>query len=313
MKTFCSRLSTALMMTTALMAGSQAQAADCRNVRFSDVGWTDITATTALTSEILRGLGYEPSTKMLSVPITYKGLSEGDIDVFLGNWMPAMDEEIAPYHKNGSVETVRANLEGAKYTIAVSKNAWDAGVKDLSDLPKFADRFKNRIYGIEPGNEGNGYVHEIIDQDLHGMSKFTLIASSEAGMLSQIRRVTKRDEWIAFLGWAPHPMNTNFEIEYLTGTDEFFGPNFGGATVYTNVRRNFMNECQNVGQLLKNLSFTLEMESQIMGAILEEGQNPEAAAKSWLTQHPEVLQNWLNGVTTLDGGNGLEAVQTYLK
>ena len=312
MKTFCSRFSTALMMTTTLVAGSQAYAADCRNVRFSDVGWTDITATTALTSEVLRGLGYAPTTQMLSVPVTYKSLANGDIDVFLGNWMPTMASDIAKYEQNGSVETLRANLEGAKYTLAVSKNAWDAGVKDLSDLATNAKSFKNRIYGIEPGNDGNRLIDDMIKNDVDGLSKFTLIESSEAGMLSQVSRTVKRDQWVVFLGWAPHPMNKNFEIEYLTGTDDYFGPDFGGATVYTNVRRNYTNECKNVGKLLTNLSFTLEMENDVMAAILDEGKKPEAAAKSWLTAHPEVLNTWLEGVTTLEGGNGLEAVQAYL-
>ena len=32
----------------------------CKTVRFSDVGWTDITATTAATSRVLEALGYEP-------------------------------------------------------------------------------------------------------------------------------------------------------------------------------------------------------------------------------------------------------------
>ena len=42
---------------------SQAHAADaesCKTVRFSDVGWTDITATTATASVILKALGYGP-------------------------------------------------------------------------------------------------------------------------------------------------------------------------------------------------------------------------------------------------------------
>ena len=47
----------------ALLAAGGARAADpesCQTVRFSDVGWTDITATTAATAEVLKGLGYEP-------------------------------------------------------------------------------------------------------------------------------------------------------------------------------------------------------------------------------------------------------------
>jgi glycine betaine/proline transport system substrate-binding protein len=40
---------------------------------------------------------------------------------------------------------------------------------------------------------------------------------------------------------------------------------------------------------------------------------PQAAAKAWLTQHPDVLDGWLDGVTTTDGSPGLAAVQASLQ
>src|SRR5687768_10966742 len=100
----------------------------CKKVRFSDVGWTDITATTAVATVLLEALGYEPEAQVLSVPVTYTSLKNKDIDVFLGNWMPTMENDIKPYREEGSVETLGANLEGAKYTLAVPKYTYDAGL-----------------------------------------------------------------------------------------------------------------------------------------------------------------------------------------
>ena len=72
----------------ALLLGTlTAHAADpdsCKAVRFADVGWTDITATTALVSRVLTGLGYEPTNQVLAVPVTYASLKNKDVDVFLG-------------------------------------------------------------------------------------------------------------------------------------------------------------------------------------------------------------------------------------
>ena len=50
-----------LFATTALALslGSAVAAAECSKVTFSDVGWTDITATTAATTVVLDALGYE--------------------------------------------------------------------------------------------------------------------------------------------------------------------------------------------------------------------------------------------------------------
>lgn len=289
-----------------------AYANQCETVRFADVGWTDITATTAVTSEVLKGLGYQTKTDLLSVPVTYSSMANGDIDIFLGNWMPTMEGDIAKYREAGTVETVRANLVGAKYTLAVPKYVYEAGVKDFADIAKNADKFRDRIYGIEPGNDGNRLIQSMIDSDAFGLKAFSLVESSEAGMVSQVARAVRRNQWIVYLGWAPHPMNSNIEMEYLAGGDDFFGPNYGGANVYTNVRANYLSECGNVGQLLKNLEFSLEMENQLMEAILNQNVKPSIAAQQWLKANPEQVEKWLEGVKTINGKDAASAVKNYI-
>ncbi|MGV6811354.1 MAG: choline ABC transporter substrate-binding protein [Brevirhabdus sp.] len=298
----------ALAMTTATSAY-----ADCGSVSFSDVGWTDITATTAATTVVLEALGYDTSIKVLSVPVTYTSMAGGDIDVFLGNWMPTMEGDIAPYRDAGTVDTVRENLEGAKYTLAVNKAAMDMGIKDFADIAAKADALDGKIYGIEPGNDGNRLIQSMIDGDAFGLSGFEVVESSEQGMLAQVARNTRKGDPIVFLGWEPHPMNANFYMGYLTGGDDYFGPDLGGATVYTNTRAGYVDECPNVGALLKNLKFTLAMENEIMGAILNDGEDPEKAAMAWLKANPEVVAGWLDGVTTKDGGDAKAAVMAALK
>ncbi|MDF1736322.1 MAG: choline ABC transporter substrate-binding protein [Minwuia sp.] len=297
-----------------LVAGNAiaADPAACKTVRFSDVGWTDITATTAATSVVLSALGYEPDVKVLSVPVTYTSLKNGDIDIFLGNWMPTMEADIAPYREDGSVETVGVNLEGAKYTLAVTQAAYDAGLKSFADIAKFRDRLDGKIYGIEPGNDGNRLILDMIEKDAFGLKGFEVVESSEQGMLAQVSRAARRGEDVVFLGWEPHPMNANHKMAYLSGGDDWFGPDFGGATVYTNVRAGYTAECPNVGKLLGNLKFSLAMENEIMGAILNDDEEPQKAATAWLKAHPAVLGKWLEGVTTMGGGDGMAAVKGEL-
>lgn len=292
-----------------------AEPAQCATVNFSDVGWTDITVTTAVASTLLDALGYTTKTTMISVPVTYKSLADGkNMDVFLGNWMPTMENDIKPYRDAGTVEIVRANLENAKYTLAVPEALYNKGLKDFADLPKFKQELGAKIYGIEPGNDGNRMIQTMIDKNAFGLKDagFKVVESSEAGMLSQVDRAQRRGTDVVFLGWEPHPMNTRFKMKYLTGGDDFFGPNYGQATIYTNTRKGYSEECSNVGQLLKNLVFSLDMESTLMGEVLDKKIKPNVAAKAWLKQNPQVLDTWLAGVTTLDGKPGLEAVKASL-
>ncbi len=291
---------------------STAALADCGKVTFSDVGWTDITATTAATTVVLDALGYETDVKILSVPVTYASMAGGDIDVFLGNWMPTMEGDIAKYREAGTVDTVGANLEGAKYTLAVNEAAAAMGIKSFADIAGASDKLNGKIYGIEPGNDGNRLIQSMIDADAFGLKGFEVVESSEQGMLAQVGRLTKKDEPIVFLGWEPHPMNANYKLTYLTGGDDYFGPNLGGATVFTNTRAGYVDECTNVGALLKNQTFTLAMENEIMGAILNDGEEPNKAAAAWLTANSDVLGGWLDGVTTKDGGDAMAAVKSAL-
>jgi glycine betaine/proline transport system substrate-binding protein len=300
----------ALGMAAALASGSAyaADADSCKTVTFSDVGWTDITATTAVTSIVLDALGYTPETQVLSVPVTYASLKNKDVDVFLGNWMPSMAGDVQPYLDDKSVESIAQNLEGAGYGLVVPDYVAEGGVKSLTDIGKFADKFDHKIYGIEPGNDGNRIVLGMIDDKANGLDGFELVESSEAGMLAQAEKSMRNKDWIVFLGWTPHPVMGEMKITYLDGMGD---SGFGAATVHTNVRAGYTQECPNVGKLLTNLKFSLSMENQIMDAILK-GTDAGKAAMTWLKANPDAVTPWLDGVTTLDGGDAAAAVKAKI-
>jgi glycine betaine/proline transport system substrate-binding protein len=288
--------------------------ANCSHVTFSDVGWTDITATTAATTVVLGALGYETDIKVLSVPVTYTSMAEGDIDVFLGNWMPTMEGDIASYRDAGTVDTVRANLEGAKYTLATNAAGAALGITSFDALAANAEALEGKIYGIEAGNDGNRLIIDMIESGAFGLDAdaIEVVESSEAGMLAQVGRASDRNEPIVFLGWEPHPMNANYDMTYLSGGDDWFGPDLGGATVFTNTSAGYVDTCPNVGKLLQNLEFTLAMENEIMGAILNDGTDPDEAATAWMQANMDVVTGWLDGVTHLDGSSATDAVTMAL-
>jgi glycine betaine/proline transport system substrate-binding protein len=290
-------------------SAAAAEPASCRTVRFSDVGWTDITATTALTSRLLQALGYQTITQILSIPVTYASIKNRQIDIYLGDWEPSIAEDRRPYLADGSVQVVRANLLGAKYTLAVPSYVAAAGIKTFADLHAHADRFKRRVFGIEPGNDGNRIISTLIAQNRFGLGDWTLVESSEQGMLSEVDRAIRRSDWIVFLAWSPHPMNLKYHIDYLAGGDNTFGT---GATIYTDVRTGYLTECPNVGALLRNLEFSPEIESQLMELILDGHLDGAKAASRFLAGHPALLDRWLAGVTTIDGKPGAEAVRRSL-
>nr|WP_245884319.1 choline ABC transporter substrate-binding protein [Hartmannibacter diazotrophicus] len=304
-----------MAVAVGILASGQAFAAEaesCKTIRMFDPGWTDITSTNAIAGFLLKSLGYEPDIKTLSVPIGYQSLKNGEIDVFLGNWMPAQQKFRDDLDAAKAAEVVTRNLEGAKFTLAVPTYVAEAGVKDFKDLAPNAEKFGGEIYGIEPGAPANSNIMKMIAADDFGLKDWKVVESGEQAMLAQVKRKERSKDWIVFLAWAPHPMNTKFDITYLSGGDAYFGPNYGGAEVYTLARTGWPEACPNAAAFFKGLVFDIDMENAMMDMILNEGTDPEAAAKSYLAAHADVLEPWLGGVTTFDGAPALPAAKAAL-
>jgi len=310
-----SRSLVACLTLSATLVASPAFAVDpaaCAKPRFSDVGWTDITATTEIARQVLEGLGYKPEVSVLSVAITFKALENGDRDIFLGNWMPLQAPTQEPLVKAGKVEIVVDNLTDARIGFATSKDAYDAGLKTYADIASFKDKLGAKLYGIEAGSGANATISKMIADDTFGLKGFDLVESSEQGMLAQVTAKIRQKEPVVFFGWQPHPMNVNLPIAYLANGNDVFGPNDGGATVVTLTRPGYVKDCPNVGKLLSNLVFDVAMEDRLMSDILDKSLQPDAAVKAWLKENPAVLDKWLAGVTTLDGQPGVTAVKSGL-
>ena len=293
------------------LAASPAIAADpetCASVRLSDPGWTDITATNGVAAALLGGLGYTPDIATLSVPIGYEALKNGETDVFLGNWLPAQQKFRDDLDASGKTEELARNLDGAKFTLAVTDAGAALGAKDFADLDAHKDAFGGKIFGIEPGAPANQSIAAMIEADKFGLGDWELVESGEQAMLAQVARNDGAGAPSVFLAWAPHPMNVKHKLTYLSGGDAEFGPNFGGATVHTLARKEWVAQCPNAAKLFQQLTFSVDMENVLMGNILDDGMSAEEAAKGWIAANPDAAKAWLDGVMTLDGQPGLDAV-----
>jgi glycine betaine/proline transport system substrate-binding protein len=215
---------------------------------------------------------------------------------------------LKPYTDAKQIESLKPDLKGAGYGPVVPDYVAAAGIKDIKDLGTNGDKFDHKFYGIEAGNDGNKIVQKEIDNPSNNLKGWTLVESSEQGMLVQAQKLMAKKEWVVFLGWAPHPVMGKMPLVYLTG---FEADGFGDAQINPLTRVGYSQECSNIGKLLANLEFTLPMESSVMEDINNNVDGDKAGAK-WLKANPDVLTKWLDGVTTVDGQDGLAAVKKSL-
>jgi glycine betaine/proline transport system substrate-binding protein len=297
-----------LLTSTAMAADPEA----CRTVRMADGAWTDNIAQNGVTKTLLEPLGYQVTTSLLSAPIIYSSLKNKDIDIFLDSWSPSIDTLVKPYLDEGSVVRLADTMTGAKWTLAVPRYVYDAGLKNFADIKTYSDKLDDKIYGIEPGSDGNQAILNVFKDKQFGLKNFDLVESSEQAMLSEVARKIANKDWIVFLGWAPHPMNMKIDMAYLDGGDAYFGPDQGGATIWTATRAGYAEDCPNLGIFFKGLKFTVAMESQMMGYILDDGLEGPAAAVKYIKAHPEMIDAWLKGVVSMDGKEAAPIVKAMI-
>ena len=277
-----------------------------KTVDFGYVQWPGVTVKTHVAKKIAEYMGYDAEMTSGSQAIVFKGMDSGDLDVFLGNWMPTMKIHFDKYEEKGSIRNVRVNLWDVVYKTAVPEYVWDAGVKSFDDLHKHADKFDKTIYGIEPGNEGNIIIKDAIENNTYNLQDFNLKASSTAGMLSAVKRSIQKEEWIAFNGWKPHYMNTIWDLKYLKDPQGIWG---SGERVLTVVRTGYQDENPNFHHFLEQFKVTAPLQNKWINEYQNKGKDPEVVAEEWIANNLDVVNQWVYGCRTVDGEMARKAIK----
>jgi len=274
-------------------------------INFGYVQWPGVTVKTHVAAKVAEYLGYE--TEMTAAPETviFKSLENKDLDVFLGNWLPTMEKTYNEYQKKGVIHNVRVNLEDVVYKTAVPEYVYEAGVKSMSDLKEYADKFGSKIYGLEPGNAGNIVIQDAIKNNRYGLKDWTLQSSSTAGMLSAVQRAVNNDEWIAFNGWKPHYMNLMFDLKYLKDPEGIWGES---DSVYTVVREGYQDENPNFYKFLEQFKVTAPIQNNWINEYQNKERDPEEVAKEWIANNLDIVNQWVFGVKSTDGRMGRKAI-----
>ncbi len=280
-------------------------------VKFGTVDWPEAIAKTNVASTIVDALGYETEIQELGVPTVFQGLETGDLDVFVEAWFPTMQTN---FDAVDNVESVTTNLDDATFSVAVNQEACDAGVRSHEDLAQFADRFENSgtptVYGLEPGNDGNQVVLDMIDNNQYDLGDWEIVESSTNGMLSEVDRRVGDGEWVAWTGWEPHWMNNRYDMCLLEDPEEAWG---GPSHVETLVNEEFTEKFPDLYPFFEQMTVSQDIQRDLIDRIDNSGEEPQQVALDWLRENPQATDRWLEGITATDGTDGAEALRNYLE
>lgn len=286
--------------------------ADDTVLDFGVPAWPGITVKTEIAQQLLAPLGYETRSHELGLQVIYQGLETGDIDVFLGAWMPAQTSMYTPREASGAITRVTNNIIGAQMTLVVPDYLYAQGIQSIADLDAHRERFDGKIHGFGAGSAASEVLHAAIDEDTWGLGDWQVMDTSVVGMLGAARSAIDREEPIVWVGWTPHWMNIELPLRYLDDSKNLFGENNGETDVLTVLRSDYADAHPNLVDFFEQFTFDAEEQSWMIQEFSQKERDPETIASQWLQEHPERVEAMLEGVTTLDGKPAWPAVEASL-
>jgi glycine betaine/proline transport system substrate-binding protein len=275
-------------------------------VRFVQQPWADLVVETEIAMQVLNKLGYTASTQEVAVPLAAEALATGRADVYLGNWWPSQQAVFTGHLDSGAVKVAGTVLEGTEYAPAVPGYVTEQlGVRSLADLDQHADAFERKIYGIEPGAPGNETISQAIAQDAYGLGDWELVASSTEAMLAEVSRRAAGGEPIVFLGWSPHWMTSEFNLHFLDDPQSVWP---GAGQVRSLIRSELEAADPNLVRFVSQISVDTATASDFIRAVDKDGKPAETVAQEWMQAHPDRIEAWLQGVTSVNGEPAAQVV-----
>ncbi|WP_166979908.1 glycine betaine ABC transporter substrate-binding protein [Paramicrobacterium fandaimingii] len=251
-------------------------------------GWPEGEAASYLWKSILEEKGYNVELEYADAGPVFAGVADGTYDFALDGWLPLTH---ADYFKKfeGDIVDLGAWNEDAKLTFAVNA---DAPIDSLEELAANADKFGNKIIGIEAGAGLTKATQDAVIPE-YGLEDMEFITSSTPAMLAELKKALDADENIVVTLWRPHWAYDAFDIKDLKDPKKALGET---ESIHTFTSTSFEEDFSEVNGWLKNfkmdsdLLFSLE---NVMYNTDEEIKDFTPVVEDWIAEN----QDYVDGLT----------------
>ncbi len=248
-------------------------------------GWDEGVAASELWKAVLTEEGYNVKLEYADAAPVYSGLSSGDYDVVLDTWLPITHKSYIEEYGDKMVDLGAWNSD-AKLTLAVNA---DAPIDSLEDLAANADKFGNKIIGIEPG----AGLTEVTTDDVipgYGLDKMEYITSSTPAMLSELKTATGKGENIVVTLWRPHWAYDAFPVKDLKDPKGLLGEAEG---IHSFSRLDFDKDYPKLDGWLKNFKMDSDTLHSLENVMFngEKTDDYTEIVKKWIGENQEYVDS----------------------
>ena len=249
-------------------------------------GWIDDIAISYLWKELLEQRGYTVTIKKLAAGAAFAGVAEGSADAYMAMWLPVTHGSYWEKYKD-QLHKVTAFFDQDKLLLAVPKYVQ---ADSLADLNEYAEKFNNKIVGIEAGAGEMRLLRNKVMPAYGLTDSYTLQASSTPAMLSALSDAIKDKSPIVVALWKPHWAFAKYPIKGLTDPKSAW-PAAEKTWIVTN------GEFHNTHpQVVEWFSHTQLTEKQFQSLMLQVHKaktgNIARGVGDWLEENHDVVDGW---------------------
>lgn len=256
---------------------------DSKEIELTYVAWDSELASNHVIKEVFEQAGYEVTLTVVEQSVMWQSVAGGDVDGHVAGWLP--EDMRADYERyEDEIVDLGANLEGAQTGLAVPT------YMDIESIADLTPEIVAEITGIDAGAGVMIATEKAVEEyDLD----LAISSSMDAFMTQQLGDSYEAEEPIVVTAWQPHWKFNSYDLRFLEDPLGVFEAN---GEIRTIVREGLEEEDPDAYRILDQFHWTAEDMNEVMLNIAEESMEPEEAAKLWVEDNQDIVDEWLEGV-----------------
>lgn len=246
-----------------------------KKIALASVNWAESVAMSNLSKVLLERAGYEVEIKTADVAPVFAAVAGGSADVFMDAWLPVTHRGyLAKYREKICI--AGTNYKNARLGFVVPESS---GIRSIAELAAKAGQFNGKVTGIDAG--AGIMARAAIALKQYGLP-MELQTSSEAAMLTMLKRKITAGQPVVVTGWSPHYMFSAYKLKFLDDPLQVFGR---AEVLQTVANREFMAAHPELSRFFASFQLDDAELSSLLATFKAIAQEREAAAV-WLRRHP---------------------------